>query len=379
MLNKIMFFLPTLGGGGAERTVIQLANNLVQQGHEIDVVVCNLHGEKGKLLTEVNAQIQLIDLNCGRVVNALLPLKKLLQAVPYTAVVATQSHSNIICALAKRLAKSPCKLILREVSTPSKNMKLHGWKKWVFQSLVNWTYQRADRVVCVSNGVLQDFRAYYHYQPDNLCTIYNPVLDQSYFEKLQAPVEHHFFADRETDGANKAQVILAVGRLTEAKNFALLIRAFATVHQQQPNTRLIILGEGELRTELETLRQQLGLQEVVDLPGFDPNPYAYFKYAALFVLSSNWEGLPGVLIQALASRIRVVSTDCPSGPREILAEGQFGQLVPCDDTARLAAAIQRALNTEEVQGSEEVFEQHCLQFHKDTVVRQYRDLLESEA
>ncbi len=86
-----------------------------------------------------------------------------------------------------------------------------------------------------------------------------------------------------------------------------------------------------MRQELEHLRADLGLHDVVDLPGFDANPYAYFKYAELFVLSSNWEGLPGVLIQALASKIKVVSTDCPSGPMEILDNAKFGLLVPCDD------------------------------------------------
>jgi glycosyltransferase involved in cell wall biosynthesis len=372
MLNKIMFFLPTLGGGGAERTVIQLANNLVQQGRDVDVVVCDLTGEKAKLLPEVDAQIQLIDLNCGRVSNAIMPLKKLLQAIAYDAVVATQTHSNIICALAKRLAKSQSKLILREVSTPSKNMKLTGLKKFVFNRLVNWTYTAADQIVCVSHGVLEDFRGYYGYQDENLSTIYNPVIDSSYLQKLKAPVQHRFFSAGH-------QVVLAVGRLTEAKNFGLLIRAFYDLHQQHPETRLIILGEGELRREFEALIAELNLTDVVDLPGFDPNPYAYFKYASLFVLSSNWEGLPGVLIQALASKVKVVSTDCPSGPREILAEGQFGLLVPCDDQQGLSHAMHQALYHEYVEFDAQAFKQHCLQFHKDTVVRQYRELLESEA
>ncbi len=357
MLNKIMFFLPTLGGGGAERTVIQLANNLVQQGRDVDVVVCDLSGEKAKLLPEVDSKIQLIDLNCGRVFRAITPLKQLLKAVP---------------AIAKRLAKSQSKLILREVSTPSKNMKLTGLKKFVFNRLVNWTYCSADQVVCVSNGVLEDFKQYYHYSENNLSTIYNPVIDSRYLQKLKAPVQHHFFSQDH-------QVVLAVGRLTEAKNFGLLIRSFKALYDQHADTRLIILGEGELRAEFEALITELGLNDVVDLPGFDPNPYAYFKYASLFVLSSNWEGLPGVLIQALASKVKVVSTDCPSGPREILAEGQFGLLVPCDDQKALSDAMHQAIYHNYVTFDADAFKAHCLQFHKDTVVRQYQDLLESKA
>lgn len=372
MLNKVMFFLPTLGGGGAERTVIQLANNLVQQGRDVDVVVCDLSGEKSKLLPEVDSKIQLIDLNCGRVFRAIQPLKQLLKAVAYDAVIATQTHTNIVAGIAKKLAGVKTRLIFREVSTPSKNIKLQGIAKFVLKTLVNWTYPMAQQVVCVSKGVEADFREYYSYKKNNLSTIYNPVIDSSYLQKLKAPVQHRFFSQDH-------QVVLAVGRLTEAKNFGLLIRAFHELHQMHPETRLIILGEGELRAEFEALISKLNLTDVVDLPGFDPNPYAYFKYASLFVLSSNWEGLPGVLIQALASKVKVVSTDCPSGPREILADGQFGLLVPCDDQNALSHAMLQALYHDYIEFDTEAFKAHCLQFHKDTVVRQYRDLLESKA
>ena len=139
------------------------------------------------------------------------------------------------------------------------------------------------------------------------------------------------------------KVILAVGRLTEAKNFGFLIRSFKVLQDQNPETRLLILGEGELRAEFEDLVTDLGLKDVVDLPGFDANPYAYFKYASLFVLSSNWEGLPGVLIQALASKVKVVSTNCPSGPMEILENSKFGLLVECNDQAGLTQAMQQAI------------------------------------
>lgn len=368
MQNKVMFFLPTLGGGGAERTVIQLANNFAQQGLSIDLLVCSLQGDKGKLLPELNAKIQLIDLNCGRVANALWPLKKRLQEQQYHCVIATQTHSNIICALAKKLAGVQTKLILREVSTPSKNMKVEGLAKWMLKTLVNVTYPWADHVVCVSDGVLEDFQTYYAYPKSNLLTIYNPVLDAQYFSKLAAPVQHDFFqADY--------QVIMAVGRLTEAKNFALLIRAFHQLHQQHPQTRLLILGEGELRAELEQLVQDLGLHEVVDLAGFDPNPYAYFKYADLFVLSSNWEGLPGVLIQALAAKIKVVSTDCPSGPMEILSNGKFGLLVECNAISAMQQAMQRALFHGYIAYNPAEFEQHCQQFYPANVLQRYLALM----
>ena len=149
---------------------IRYNENVGVNQSDVDVVVCDLSGEKAKLLPEVDSKIQLIDLSCGRVFRAITPLKQLLKAIPYDAVIATQSHSNIVCAIAKRLAKSQSKLILREVSTPSKNMKLTGLKKLVFNRLVNWTYCSADQVVCVSNGVLDDFKQYYHYAEDPCTT-----------------------------------------------------------------------------------------------------------------------------------------------------------------------------------------------------------------
>lgn len=369
MLNKVMFFLPSLGGGGAERTVIQLANSFVEQGLKIHLGVCDLHGDKAKLLSEVSPKIELVNFNCGRVMNSITPLKIKMKAEQYDCLIATQTHTNIVAGIAKKLADVQTRLIFREVSTPSKNMKLQGIAKFVLKTLVNWTYPMAQQVVCVSKGVEADFREYYRYKSNNLSTIYNPVLDDAYFEKLKAPVTHPFFAPE-----NK--VILAVGRLTEAKNFGFLIRSFKVLHDQHADTRLIILGEGELRTEFETLVAALGLKDAVDLPGFDANPYAYFKYASLFVLSSNWEGLPGVLIQALASKIKVVSTNCPSGPMEILDYAKFGLLVECNDQAGLTLSMHQAIFADYVHYSEGDFEAHIQQFHKHTVLKQYLSIME---
>lgn len=370
MLNKVMFFLPSLGGGGAERTVIQLANSFAEQGLNIHLGVCDVKGDKAKLLPEVSPKIQLVNFNCGRVVNSITPLKMKLKAEQYDCLVATQTHTNIVASIAKKLAGVQTALIFREVSTPSKNLKLQGVAKFVLKTLVNWTYPMAQQVVCVSKGVKADFREYYSYKKNNLSTIYNPVLDDAYFEKLKAPVTHRFFN-------NDNKVILAVGRLTEAKNFGFVIRSFKALYDQHSEIRLIILGEGELRAEFEALVSDLGLKDVVDLPGFDSNPYAYFKYASLFVLSSNWEGLPGVLIQALASKVKVVSTDCPSGPMEILDHAKFGLLVKCNDQTGLTQAMHQAIFADYVHYSDADFDTHIQQFHKQTVLKQYMHMMES--
>jgi glycosyltransferase involved in cell wall biosynthesis len=167
--------------------------------------------------------------------------------------------------------------------------------------------------------------------------VYNPVITPAMLAQARQQPDHPWF------GAGQPPVILGVGRLTRQKDFPTLIRAFAEVRRRRP-ARLIILGEGEDRPELEALIGELGLADHVALPGFRDNAMAYLAGSALFVLSSAWEGLPTVLIEALAAGARVVSTDCPSGPREILQDGRLGVLVPVGDAPALARAMANALD-----------------------------------
>lgn len=363
-----MFFLPSLGAGGAERTIIQLANAFVNKCISVSLVVCDINGKKAKLLPEVNPAINLIDLDCGRVAKAFSPLRKLIAENNYDAIISTQTHANLVCVFAKVAAKSSSTLIVREVSTPSRNSKKIGVAKKALQILVKSSYRYADKVVCVSNGVQEDFKRFYNYKLDNVTTIYNPVLDDHYFKKLKARADHAFFQ-------SDTKVIMGVGRLTEAKNFQLLIKSFSELHKKHPECRLIILGEGELRQELESLVDSLNLNGAVSLPGFDANPYAYFKYADLFVLSSNWEGLPGVLIQALASNIKVVSTHCPSGPAEILAQSKYGILTECDNVQAMSGAMDKALYGSYVDYNKAELDEHCQLFYKETVTDAYLQLI----
>jgi glycosyltransferase involved in cell wall biosynthesis len=194
--------------------------------------------------------------------------------------------------------------------------------------------------------------------------IYNPVITPQVRVMSQVPLEHPWF------NLGEPPVILAAGHLTALKDFTTLIRAFALVREIR-SARLLILGEGEERIAIEALVKQLGLEQDVSLPGFIVNPYPYMVRAPVFVLSSKWEGLPTVLIEALFCGALIVSTDCPSGPREILRDGQYGQLVPVGDSVNMAKAIENALAGKMLNPPQECWKP----FELDIVMDQYINVL----
>lgn len=199
--------------------------------------------------------------------------------------------------------------------------------------LIHRAVRRADRIVACSRGVAADWARAARIPAGRITTIHNPVVDPGLPARAATPLDHRFF-----DGEGALPVVLGAGRLVEQKDFPTLLRAFALVREREP-ARLVILGEGEERERLEGLAASLGLSGEVDFPGFVENPYAYLARAAVLALSSRWEGLPTILIAALACGCPVVSTDCPFGPSEILEDGAWGRLVPVGDPAALADAL----------------------------------------
>lgn len=370
-MKRVALFMPTLGGGGAERVMIQLAGKLADEGMVVALVVAS---SVGVLRTEISSHVELVDLGAGRVMSAIMPLSAWLSAWRPDALIACQVHANVVAYLAHRRAGTGCRLILREVSTPSVNMKSVGLvMRTLLWLLMRWAYVRADAVVAVSHGVADDLRRYLRADLPRLRVIYNPVIDEGLYAKAEQPIEHPWFSQDES-----VPVVLAVGRLTEAKNYELLIRAFALVAKNR-RARLLILGEGEDRSKLQQLIEEFQLAECVSMPGFDSNPYKYMNRCSVYVMSSLWEGLPGALIQALALQASIVSTDCPSGPNEILAGGRFGYLVPSGDDKALAGALLQAIGDRSGSIGEAIFnhewQQHVEQFNASRVVRDYLGLV----
>lgn len=327
----IGLFISNLGGGGAERSMVILANGLAEKGHRVHLILAT---RKGVYFEEVSPKVTIVDMGAKRTLTAFFPLVRYLrQQRPY-AIVSALDHANLIAIWAKYLSKVNVKIIVSVRSVVSllyKNDPILKYRTMPF--LVRLFYPYADWVVAVSNDVAQDLIKNYNCDPSKARVIYNPVIGDEIYTKAQAPVEHPWLVLKEHP------VILGVGRLEPQKDFETLIRAFQVVIERIPSARLLILGEGGERKKLERLCADLGLMGKVDLPGFITNPFPYMKQADVFVLSSRFEGLPGVLIQAMALGTPVVATDCPGGVREILEDGKWGALVPVGDVKKMAKAV----------------------------------------
>jgi glycosyltransferase involved in cell wall biosynthesis len=313
---------------------VNLAQGITEQGFPLDVV---LVAAEGTFLDHLPPAVRVVDLRASRVRRSLGPLRGYLRRERPRVLVSSQSHANLVALWAAKLAGGATPVVVTEHNTLSQTTRREGAVAGsLWPRLLRTFYPWAAAVVAVSRGAADDLASVTGLPRDRIEVVYNPVITQSLLDMARQVPDHPWF------GPGEPPVVLGAGRLTPQKDFPTLIRAFAEVRRHRPG-RLIILGEGEDRPALVTLAGELGVADDVALPGFRPNAFAYMARSSLFVLSSAWEGLPTVLIEALAVGTRVVSTDCPSGPREILQDGRLGALVPVGNPAALAGAMLDAL------------------------------------
>ena len=361
--KRITFFLDALHGGGAEKAVVNLLRGLAQRDEfDLDLVLAT---KEGPYLDLVPKQVRIVDLNTGRAVTATFPLISYLRENRPWAVIGNMGHVNVVASMATKMSGIETKLLLVEQNTLSANPTKFKRAKLVVQ-LMKWLYPSADAVAGVSAGVARDLEQCLGLEIESVKVLNNPVVNEDLLTKSQADLGHPWFAP------NTPPVFLAVGRLNPQKDFPNLLHAFAQVRKQQ-EARLIILGEGEERQTLETIIADLGINDDVLLPGFVKNPYGYMKQANCFVLSSKEEGLPTVLIEAMACGCPVVATDCPSGPDEILDGGEYGRLVPIQNSHALAAAM---LETLKNPPNQEFLIQRANKYSTENAVTEYLSLLD---
>ncbi len=332
MTGRVALILPNLGGGGAERVNICLAKEFIERGLEVEFVLMCASGE---LLGLVPATSHIVDLKTRRIRNLIGPLTQYIRDKKPDAVLASMWPLTSMAIACTRLARVATRVLSWEHATLSQQYANRGAvHRQLLKSSVAVTYPLANARVAVSEGVANDLVRLSGIARSTITVISNPVPTPSVDGRQEDPGW----------GVPHGRRILSVGRLNAQKNQELLIRAFARMPQSD-ESRLILLGEGPLRGALGSIAHEQRVTDRVIMPGFIVDPSPYYGSADLFVLSSDSEGLPTVLVEALGWGLFVVSTDCPSGPAEILENGRYGSLVPVGDVDALATAMNEALNS----------------------------------
>jgi len=336
---KVLFVLANLRVGGAQRVTLNLVKHLDRARFDPKLVVLTNLGE---YQSAIPADVPLIHLNRSSARYAIWDLVKTIKKERPDIIYSVLNYVNCIVLAARWLARIPCTTVISEHSYVSGKLSSKQQLYWVAR-VMRWLYPKADKIVCVSQAIANDLQELLRLPPSKMQVIHNPVVDDELMRRSKEAVyECQWFREK-----HDKPVILAVGSLRAEKGFDYLLEAFALV-RNIIEAKLVIIGEGEKRRELENLIHDLDLDTEVALLGYRNNPYKFMANADVFVLSSLVEGLPTVLIEAMACGVPVVATDCPSGPREIITHGENGLLVLAADPEDIAKAILRVLEDREL-------------------------------
>lgn len=354
-------------GGGAERMTVVLANELYKRGYEVTFCVREDAGETRALLQKEIPVLDMKLMQAGKLYRNLKNisvLHQILRSREFDLMLSITTEMSMVAAAAT--FANPKRIPLIEVSHNTLSMEVHSFQK-IRELLFPVMDRRMDGVITVSEAARLDYIKVCRSDPAHVKTIYNPVISQEVFRLAQQPVEHPWLQEERS-----FHTIVLAGRLSYQKNHQLMLHALQLL-RQKGDYRLLLLGTGELLESLKEQSKELGIEEAVEFAGYVSNPYAYYAKADCVALSSRYEGLPTVLIEALACGARVVSTDCPCGPREILADGKYGVLVPMEDKQALADGILKSLAQTQDQ---ELLKKRSLDFSVERSADAYEAALE---
>jgi glycosyltransferase involved in cell wall biosynthesis len=364
--KRVLFVLPSLAGGGAERAVVMILRHMSRARFDLHLALVEAIGP---YLSELPKELTVHDLKTRRVRYSGLGLIRLTRKLRPHVVVSSLPELNMTTALGKAFMPRGTRLLLVEQIAVGAHLADSRKHPWVWRRLYRHLYARADKVICVADYVLADMAERCGIPQQKLLRIYNPV-DVERVRRLAEEPCH-------TSSVSHPHFI-AVGRLVAQKGIDILLWAMVEVRARVPSAELTLVGEGPLKSELEKQAQQLGLRQVVHFAGFQSNPYPYIKRADVFVLSSRYEGLPLALLEALAVGTPVVAMDCPGGVREALADCPMGWLAPPLDPAQLAEAMIFAWHSSlKVRARAEEVEKILERFRVEQIAREYESVISS--
>jgi len=361
--GRVAIFVSFSGQGGVERMILNLAAGMRRHGQAVELVLVKARGEHTATFP---SDLRVVNLNARHTLFSLPALVRYLKREQPAALLAAKDRAMRVAILARWFARSQTRIVGRLGTTVSAALAGRSpLKRWLWYAGMRLFYPRIDRIVAVSQGVADDVLNITGLPPERLVVIRNPVVTPEIHTQAARPSGHPWL------DANSVPVILGAGRLTRQKDFSTLLRAFARVRSKRPS-RLMILGEGKDRTALEALARELGISKDVEFPGFVTNLASFMSRAKLFVLSSAWEGSPNTLTEAMALGLPVVSTDCPSGPRELLDGGRYGKLVPVGNADALSTAM---VDTLSEPLPAETLKQAVREYNADEAARRYLEVL----
>lgn len=344
-MKRILFVIPSLGGGGAEQILVRWIDHYWKNRRvepPVEPALVFSMNEEGPYLDDLPPGLRTFNLkqnpftrNPLDVLRAAWALARIYRRLQPDLVVSIISHANILALLAARLFRPKTKVIICEQTLLDTNIRdFYPRAHVLLKPLIRWLYPSAHRIVAVSEGVRADLLENFGLRPESILVILNPIDIAQVRQKARDSVPDFV--------PGPEPVVLGIGRLVNQKGFVYLLRAMALVRREMPAT-LLLIGDGPLRSRLEEEVRGLGLGEAVRFLSFQKNPIRYMPLASVFVFTSIYEALGMVLLEALAVGIPIVSTNCPCGPGEILEDGINGLLVPIRDERALAQSILKLL------------------------------------
>lgn len=335
--KEIVLAIPNFAGGGAERAAINLARALCDLNVPVRFIV---ERAEGALAAEAQTAARVDALSANGLLQTVTALRERMRESPGSAYISFMTRSNILCAAARLTLRKKPLLIMTEHNNRRRLLQLQKpHRRALSYYALKMAFHHADKTICVSGGIQDMTQNLFSLPAHKIAKIYNPIVT-----KDMKSIAAHALAVQTRE--SRVPAIAAAGRLHPQKDFPSLINAAAKMRDHGYDFQLTIFGEGPERARLEALVREKSLSAQVSLPGFDKDLLSRIAQADLFVLSSRWEGFGNVIAEALACGTPVVSTDCESGPREILDNGRLGKLVSVGDADALAAAMIETLSAQ---------------------------------
>jgi glycosyltransferase involved in cell wall biosynthesis len=369
---KIMFVYSSLFAGGEERLLIDRLKELDR--NKFDIALC-LFKKAGEFISEIPSDIPILELkknNRWDFFPLIFRLRKTIQKQQPDIVVSGLWYPTVIVALSKLFIRHSFRFIAREPHNHKRDYNRNTIVDLIRRQLLQYGHQHADLILTGSKGAATDIAANYGIPRERIHVIYNAVNLAEINRKAAEPITQNML--------NNRKYLVTLGRLIHRKGFDILLRSFKIVKMQSnPELRLVIIGEGKERANLEQLARELEISDAITFLGYQPNPYNIIRQAAGFVCSSRWEGFASVIIEAMATGVPIVSTQCPFGPDEIIIDGINGLLVPVDDTSAMANAIIRILTEPQLREQfSEAGKTRVINFDIKYIVKEYETVFTNQ-